>query len=637
MAFGNESPMAKKMAARKLFDEAEEAMGAAQEIIYGPAAAETGDAGCAPNQDDITPAPSRRCDDSTVFVSRGVQDRLDDSESRQERMYEQLARQQLSMDQMAASQAATNEMLSQLKSAVEMLSSAAISVSVSASDVRHDTDADTNVSADGNASQQPASVSPALQQGTAVPSNTDFAATRDAKNASSLASVSASDVSNDADYDVSADGDAFVSPALKQGTAAATAERYAEISASSCLQLLLRFKDHDPAVYSDSKLRWTTNGPSMYGYIKLTRAALCDALETAIENTGAGADKAIQVFVSAVASWLTPRDHSVTSILMEGLTYDQDSAAAADINRLVILSVLQYDDIEGLAAEIKATGKYDRSRCKGIEDIRELPGYQQFDPSTAEGSVRWTQMRRVFSAFFKIPVSATQEKEALRKSYLQHRQEEGTGMRSFISKDDVLFGKYERGGGQVTDQTRIEWMAQKISPASSLAMADHRKTMKSFGKLDPTLDTDWFRYSDVLIMICSDLTSAAVGEPAQAAQAPAQAPAQADKPFLAPRASGGRQLTRPQLQAIHRFAAANGKAFSNVALEDVEAAGGVEKWFNIPQLAAEEMYKAKKNQDAGKFDDDTTKPRVYPVLKKRSEEKKTQARDPMMFCMMESD
>ena len=69
----------------------------------------------------------------------------------------------------------------------------------------------------------------------------------------------------------------------------------------------------------------------------------------------------------------------------------------------------------------------------------------------------------------------------------------------------------------------------------------------------------------------------------------------------------------------------------------MEAAGGVEKWFNIPQLAAEEMYKAKKNQDAGKFDDDTTKPRVYPVLKKRSDKKKTQARDPMMFCMMGSD
>ena len=71
-------------------------------------------------------------------------------------------------------------------------------------------------------------------------------------------------------------------------------------------------------------------------------------------------------------------------------------------------------------------------------------------------------------------------------------------------------------------------MAQKVSVASSLAMADHRKTMKSFGKQDPTLDTNWFRYLDLLIMVCSDVTSAAVDEPTKAAQAPAQA----YKPFL---------------------------------------------------------------------------------------------------------
>ena len=59
----------------------------------------------------------------------------------------------------------------------------------------------------------------------------------------------------------------------------------------------------------------------MYDYIKLTRAALCDASETAIEDTGAGAGKAIQFFVSAATSWITPRAHSVTRILMEGLTY----------------------------------------------------------------------------------------------------------------------------------------------------------------------------------------------------------------------------------------------------------------------------------------------------------------------------
>ena len=179
----------------------------------------------------------------------------------------------------------------ELKSAVEMLSSAAIPASVSASDVRHDTDPDTNVFADGNANQQLASLSPALQQGTAVPSNTDFNVSRDAKNASSLASVAASDVSKDADTNVSADGNAnqqpaSVSPTLHQGTVvpnntdlnvsrdamnasslasvsasdvskdadtnvsadgnafvfpAATTERYAEISAASCLQLLRCF------------------------------------------------------------------------------------------------------------------------------------------------------------------------------------------------------------------------------------------------------------------------------------------------------------------------------------------------------------------------------------------------------------
>ena len=111
-----------------------------------------------------------------------------------------------------------------------MLSSAAISASISASDVRDDTDADadTNVSADDNANQQPASLFPALQQGTAIPNNIDPTVPRDAKNASSLASVSASDVLTDADTNVSAEGianqqPASVSPAhpllrLQQGT-----------------------------------------------------------------------------------------------------------------------------------------------------------------------------------------------------------------------------------------------------------------------------------------------------------------------------------------------------------------------------------------------------------------------------------
>jgi hypothetical protein len=135
-------------------------------------------------------------------------------------------------------------------------------------------------------------------------------------------------------------------------------------------------------------------------------------------------------------------------------------------------------------------------------------------------------------------------------------------------------------------------------------------------------------------MVCSDLSVNAPAAPAATTVTPTT-PAQVPEGELPPRASGGRQLTKMQLQAIHRFAAASGKAFSNVALEEVEAAeGGVEKWFSIPQKAAEDMFKAQQDQAFGKFDSDQSKPRVYPVLKKRSVNAKTQARDPTIFCML---
>ena len=57
------------------------------------------------------------------------------------------------------------------------------------------------------------------------------------------------------------------------------------------------------------------------------------------------ADKAMQVFLSAVESWLTPRGHSLTSILMEGLGFERESVAVADVDSLVIVSVIRWDDL----------------------------------------------------------------------------------------------------------------------------------------------------------------------------------------------------------------------------------------------------------------------------------------------------
>ena len=152
---------------------------------------------------------------------------------------------------------------------------------------------------------------------------------------------------------------------------------------------------------SDSKLRWATNGPPMYCHIRRGRVALCTALEADIRIPGAEANKAMQVFLSAVESWPTPRGHSLTSILMEGLGFERESAAAADVDRLVIVSVIRWNDLQELANETKANGKYNRSLCKGVKDIRDLPGYKKFDPSTAEGSRRWVQLRAVFEAYFR--------------------------------------------------------------------------------------------------------------------------------------------------------------------------------------------------------------------------------------------
>ena len=89
--------------------------------------------------------------------------------------------------------------------------------------------------------------------------------------------------------------------------------------------------------------------------------------------------------------------------------------------------------------------------------------------------------------------------------------------------------------------------------------------------------------------------------------------------------SGGRQLTKPQLQAIHRYAAAHGESFSNVSLEEVEESeGGVQKWTNIPQKEAEEMYKAQEPSHRG-----VGQIKMFPILQKREKQLSIMSRS---FC-----
>ena len=133
-----------------------------------------------------------------------------------------------------------------------------------------------------------------------------------------------------------------------QGTAApeGTCHAIRLNSPAACMQLQLRFRDHDPPLFPKATKRWTTNGPSMYAFIRQVRQELCCALEEGVRQPGFAGHQAIQEFTTAVVSWLTPRDHSMTSILMEGIGFAKDIASSTDIDNLVCVAVRRWDQLE---------------------------------------------------------------------------------------------------------------------------------------------------------------------------------------------------------------------------------------------------------------------------------------------------
>ena len=47
-------------------------------------------------------------------------------------------------------------------------------------------------------------------------------------------------------------------------------------------------------------------------------------------------------------------------------------------------------------------------------------------------------------------------------------------------------------------------MQKKITAASASAMEEHKKLMKSLGQQDTELESNWYKYTDTLLMVCSD-------------------------------------------------------------------------------------------------------------------------------------
>ena len=76
------------------------------------------------------------------------------------------------------------------------------------------------------------------------------------------------------------------------------------------------------------------------------------------------------------------------------------------------------------------------------------------------------------------------------------------------------FKQYVLAGGDISGQTRIEWMKQKLTGTAREAMEQHCALLKNLGQLKPGMETDWLTYSDVLMTVCAEMIEMKPATPA---------------------------------------------------------------------------------------------------------------------------
>ena len=107
----------------------------------------------------------------------------------------------------------------------------------------------------------------------------------------------------------------------------------------------------------------------------------------------------------------------------------------------------------------------------------------------------------------------------------------------------------------------------------------------ALGGLDQGMYSDWLKYSDVLLQVCAKMDPGS-GDSSSDEEGGGRATTQKKLSVL-----GKRQLTRDEVVAIRGYAEYHRKNFSDVSLETVVGAGGVEKWSAVARDKAAEDYK----------------------------------------------
>ena len=76
-------------------------------------------------------------------------------------------------------------------------------------------------------------------------------------------------------------------------------------------------------------------------------------------------------------------------------------------------------------------------------------------------------------------------------------------MRQFVTMDDLLCEEYNTLRA-MSDESRIESMGSKMDKSAFQAMVSYKQMQRNMGSLDPDLDVDWLKYSNVMIKICNE-------------------------------------------------------------------------------------------------------------------------------------
>ena len=114
------------------------------------------------------------------------------------------------------------------------------------------------------------------------------------------------------------------------------------------------------------------------------------------------------------------------------------------------------------------------------------------------------QLRRLFLAYFKCPVSRLVQKKRSKEDYRRLKQGK-LSMREFVTLDDKMAREVKQAGVQMSDQTRIKLVEEKTSSSALEAMEKYKDVKTTLGQFDATMYDDWLAYSNVLLQVCSEM------------------------------------------------------------------------------------------------------------------------------------